>query len=676
MLFHEECSGCNTLSFDGQLCVYCQHLRLYHVLVCTTGQQKRRMYYTIRTGTVKELSHRSQQCDYCYFVLRSIELKGIAWHGLWRVEDHGDEEILFSPGGENQEVVISLGEFSVPLAYNFKGDKRNISLQEVEERISSSRLKEWLSRCEEQHHPTQAKPGEHALPEGMLVIDVRKSCVVPAPENCKYVALSYVWGPPKLGQVEATKASINNLKQPGGLSGDHMPATIRDAMDLCRELDIQFLWVDRVCIIQDDGEFKMTQINSMDSIYSRAVVTLCAAAGNDSEAGLFGTKNTARTLRQRKFSMADLDIIAPLPSPRMFRNETWWTRGWTYQEYMLSERVILFSPWQAVFECVHGAFHEGKTSEAPPDWNRADKLAPLQSYQRTVGEYNNRTLSYASDIYNAFLGVYKSHYKDLEDYIFGHPAQDFDASLLWTRGPGIERAINDDSGVFPTWSWASATGWVRFHSECHGALAKWYRLPQNGDDLAPIHASGSDGAHPNWNIEDPSGPRPRLAIAVCWTLGLMEAPPLAAISKTGTLSELEEVIKRLWPTYQSFWESLRPPRIPADTHLEVQNKRGRIAFRSTVARLKLRNVRSALSGKYFDLVGKDGYMIGNGSTDTHESFDERTFLFVALSVDADGSNLARIVLENDHVIGKPICDQGVQKDAREPYSDKYGKAEL
>ena len=70
-----------------------------------------------------------------------------------------------------------------------------------------------------------------------------------------------------------------------------LPRTVRHAIALNRLLGETYLWVDRLCIVQDDESTKSAQINSMASIYADSYLTIVAAQGDDADAGLHGVSS-------------------------------------------------------------------------------------------------------------------------------------------------------------------------------------------------------------------------------------------------------------------------------------------------------------------------------------------------------------------------------------------------
>jgi hypothetical protein len=98
----------------------------------------------------------------------------------------------------------------------------------------------------------------------------------------------------------------------------------------------RFLWVDSLCIVQDDIETKMDYLNNMASIYAHATVTIIAAQGNDADIGLCGVLrqgSSPRKCRQEVFTVGDEKVIHRIfgyTSPREYNPGSWYSRGWTY----------------------------------------------------------------------------------------------------------------------------------------------------------------------------------------------------------------------------------------------------------------------------------------------------------------------------------------------------------
>lgn len=100
-------------------------------------------------------------------------------------------------------------------------------------------------------------------------------------------AFSYVWG--KKGLEDSSDGDL--LASPANL-----PATIEDATISTLELQIEYLWVDRYYISQQDPSEKMQEIGRMSKIYQGAYAVLIDAKGSDASHDLAGERCQTYTI--------------------------------------------------------------------------------------------------------------------------------------------------------------------------------------------------------------------------------------------------------------------------------------------------------------------------------------------------------------------------------------------
>jgi len=112
----------------------------------------------------------------------------------------------------------------------------------------------------------------------------------------------------KCKQLEIS--NIEDLRQPGGLQLELLPATTADAIRVTLELGERYLWVDALCIIQDDLADKRYFVPIMDSVYGCALLTIIALSGQRSDSGLSGIRPGSRSREERPFSIRTTPIIA------------------------------------------------------------------------------------------------------------------------------------------------------------------------------------------------------------------------------------------------------------------------------------------------------------------------------------------------------------------------------
>ncbi|KAK1659902.1 heterokaryon incompatibility protein-domain-containing protein [Colletotrichum godetiae] len=149
----------------------------------------------------------------------------------------------------------------------------------------------WLRTCASSHGDHCGPPPRPGASLPLWLIDVRAYRLVAVKDEdddatasglrYPYVALSYVWG--QASSATATLANIAALQAPGALNGQEIPATIREAMNLTRLLGERYLWVDRLCIVQDDEDAKHAQLRGMADIYAGALLTIVAAQGRGAD---------------------------------------------------------------------------------------------------------------------------------------------------------------------------------------------------------------------------------------------------------------------------------------------------------------------------------------------------------------------------------------------------------
>jgi hypothetical protein len=361
--------------------------------------------------------------------------------------------------------------------------------------------------------------------EDVRVIDVIEQCVVRLPTNADYVALSYVWGHTPKGALRCEKKNVEDLGKPQALVKANLPLTIADALKVCQQLGFEYLWVDSLCIVQDKSLEKLTQqLDQMANIYSRAMLTLVAAAGNDAAYGLAGVSQ-ARHARQRFFRFHDeLELICTAPPlPTCLESSTWATRAWTYQEYIASQRLLFFTGYGLFHNTSFGMndiASEGASMDA--GFFNEDILNLT-----TVEKFTKRTLTYPTDVLRASAGFLHMIYKDR--LLFGMPLDEFDRAILWEPNEFNRRPRqSSDTAIFPSWSWASSSSSVRFlrHSSTLFGLAHYgWKYPSIPDESATSSYEIILPKHgPN---QLPGDPNAFICAGLAWSNGCVECevPP-------------------------------------------------------------------------------------------------------------------------------------------------------
>jgi hypothetical protein len=298
-----------------------------------------------------------------------------------------------------------------------------------------------------------------------------------------YATLSHRWGhhvPLKLleSNIDALMTEISWVS---------LPKTFQDAVTACREIDIDYIWIDSLCIIQDSAQDWQEQSAKMASIYSNSYCNIFAAAANDDTDGLF-------TTREPETFMPLAVNLKWGPEPGLYHvaSETYWSEGlsdagllgraWVYQEYVLSPRKLIFGPHETWFECSRGAaseryprgilheltlanrmrgvrMHRGrKLVEMAYKPNREPKYRPFDLWNIVVESYAQRDITFVTDALVA-LSAIASEVSRLVDgeYLAGLWRPYMHSQLLWSTFMPPSR--REAEYVTPSWAWPRAIGW-------------------------------------------------------------------------------------------------------------------------------------------------------------------------------------------------------------------------
>ncbi|PSN65737.1 HET-domain-containing protein [Corynespora cassiicola Philippines] len=412
-----------------------------------------------------------------------------------------------------------------------------------------SLAKEWLRRCESEHGSLCSTTGAipYPLHSETLFVDVQDYCLVSAPKDPRYVALSYCW--PTTRMFAARKDNVEGLQNPYSLKTvmSELPPSIQDAIECTRELGERYLWVDALCIVQDSQRRTLHQISQMGNIYSSAAMTIVAAPCQDNDPdraiGLPGFRRGTRTTKQIIETVQDLRLTPVLAELGVLLSRSrWLTRAWTMQEQRLSKRILYFTDEQMYFTCSCSTFCEdcmvegastGTTIEKGSNiWNPArddnessrkysactsrepykSVLEAVLAYMKFASEYAVRSLSVQSDILRAVDGILKVLGESMNtSFCFGMPSSYLALTLPLCSFRGQQRSLflDDRAGRRPTripsWTWAAWSQTVFFRVLWHTITVEssWFLIDDEGNAIAvPQFQPGKDFEKPSLAVHE------------------------------------------------------------------------------------------------------------------------------------------------------------------------------
>ncbi|KAE8442018.1 hypothetical protein EG329_003919 [Mollisiaceae sp. DMI_Dod_QoI] len=203
----------------------------------------------------------------------------------------------------------------------------------------------WLADCVNNH--TRCRQNATALPHMVLDLESKDPVVVFGhSREERYAALTHCWGQKPPLQTKTT----NLFSRMAAIPFSELPKTFQDAVVVTRRLGLRYLWIDSLCIIQDDLEDWKVESAKMMAYYRDAYITISALSSSDSHQGMLGHRTPAKQLLLS--ARSQLHIRRKTPQFwSMFDGEPLNARAWTFQERLLSTRIIHIGKKELLWEC-------------------------------------------------------------------------------------------------------------------------------------------------------------------------------------------------------------------------------------------------------------------------------------------------------------------------------------
>ncbi|KIV99386.1 uncharacterized protein PV09_08931 [Verruconis gallopava] len=403
-------------------------------------------------------------------------------------------------------------------------EKGNYSLRNTGSLQSLQRVQRWLQNCVQNHKECSRDRDTAVYPPRLLCLKNSKIRLVRDTSSMigtPYAALSHSWGPNPQQLILTTD---NQYELSDAIPENVLPQTFLDAIEVTRKLDLDYLWIDSLCIIQAGSNHVADWLGHsaiMGSIYQNCTVNIAAAHGHDARAGCFVDRDPCEIapcvvqLRRvtrievgddGEFSLCRDEEHTPhllVPEPLLTDNVGHFhldTRAWVCQERLLSPRTIHFGQKQLFWECgssqnvcetvpggvaiddlpkpdefpymgeaIGVGFSWGtmrfEQSVPPYSWRSPSAELQYEHWLKTLHGYVQRNLTKSSDKLPAIGGIAQKTAEVLNDtYLAGLFKSKLPDALLWSRVQKHKPTggRSQDQFFAPTWSWASLNGDLDF----------------------------------------------------------------------------------------------------------------------------------------------------------------------------------------------------------------------
>lgn len=275
-----------------------------------------------------------------------------------------------------------------------------------------------------------------------------------------YATLSHCWGSSR--SFLTTEESLPRMKKGFCLSEKKLPKTFHDAIMVAYELGIPYLWIDSLCIIQDNTADWNQEASEMAQVYTNSYITIAALNSEDDKHGF---------LHQRSFRYITLRLISPTgQSATAYLSEgdpdaisrggeePLTTRGWVLQEQYLSPRTLWFSSKELGWKCKTTSKYESKYGGS------SGSNLYLKDWSQVLTEFSRRNLTYDTDKLPALAGVASTFSNSNQrSYWAGLWKDELPRSLLFIW----KNATSPSEYLAPSWSWAALNGSIQWRNERH-----------------------------------------------------------------------------------------------------------------------------------------------------------------------------------------------------------------
>ncbi|KAL6704532.1 hypothetical protein ACN47E_008161 [Coniothyrium glycines] len=358
-------------------------------------------------------------------------------------------------------------------------------------------ISSWLKRCEAAHGFCSLGK-DSPLPSRVLDLgensgtdaDVIRLLETDTEKLGSYCCLSHRW----IDGDTPTTTADNLQERLRGIDLPSLPLKYQDAIAVTRSIGIRYLWIDSLCILQEDKADWLKEAPRMADYYGNAYLTISAAMAVEKGQRIFSKASsgtgTINIANEDKFLYA-VHYRLPLSHTSNPLHD----RGWIFQEYMLSRRVLHFVKDEVIWECREatwcecgrvaedfgGMLHVGPMTSSHQSFSYRKKrrfhgslyLKPPPErlknlWMELIHEYSGKHLTFGSDVFPALAGIVKEMQKQRKcGYYAGLWEDTLVSDLLWESEdeewyPDGHLFPKPDKWRAPSWSWASSTAWINW----------------------------------------------------------------------------------------------------------------------------------------------------------------------------------------------------------------------
>ena len=348
------------------------------------------------------------------------------------------------------------------LTYHLKGPMRDLDDHlKQNTRCALPTVSRWLKNCRKAHWQCNFRH-ERFTPSRLVSTDENCMRLILRDElqsTPEYATLSHCWAQMKI--VTLSTHSFDAFRK--RIPEQALSQTFKDAIVTARELGLLYIWIDSLCILQDDSSDWLREAAGMSSVYGGSSLNIAASGAPDGSFGCFLRPKHSLQCQIHVETSGGAVRYRCIPQNMYYyslANMPLMKRGWTLQERLLPCRTVHFTSTQVFWECYQKVACETFPEEFPLPLVYTGIYLQKQPVSRSmwswiVERYTSSELTYAADKLIAISGLAREIQMQTRDqYVAGMWRKDLEYQLCWYNlvGQECKRVVPYRA---PTWSWAS-----------------------------------------------------------------------------------------------------------------------------------------------------------------------------------------------------------------------------
>lgn len=319
----------------------------------------------------------------------------------------------------------------------------------------------WLKRCRKSHWQCN-NPREQLIPSRLISTEESHARILLSTDfqsPPEYATLSHCWGHAEFMTLKRSNMEIFRKRIPQ----EALSKTFKDSIIIARRLGFLYIWIDSLCIIQDDPDDWTRESALMSSVYGCSGLNIAASGAVDGSCGCFFERPSTWRCQVQIEAENHLLRYECIPSGMYYRSLSTMPlvrRGWALQERLLAPRTLHITSTQLFWECHQKVACETFPEEFPTSIAYSSCYFKKQPISRSmwswiVHRYSGCDLTYTKDKLVAISGLARNiQLQTCDQYIAGMWRKDLEFQLCWYNsvGQSVRRVVPYRA---PTWSWAS-----------------------------------------------------------------------------------------------------------------------------------------------------------------------------------------------------------------------------